>query len=526
MNGKLIVFGATLLFGVGSLAQVSSARDPFHDVHYRDTKGRLYMNCSNCHQMHGSLMPPPELCAPCHSPDGAFDGLNDPDIGAYQPANLATSSGEESKIYDSEGHLRPGKENWCLGCHDDGHSVINDVAAPNIAGKVLASEWTSESEAAWRISDATGTYLDFQGAPNLVDNNVETGNVDDGGYELIFDLGNYKEISHIRLYTSGGYKSRWEVYGCKSNFTDDCERILYGRTVKFADVSWEIGEQEGWNEYRLDKFDPIRFVKMVKLEPSALPVNSITEFQYKGDLQYGYLVNGHKMACDYCHDTASLHVDSIARTYSAALNNYTAGYRLANIDLGEEVVPALEVPRVGKNNMDTPRTSNDFALCFTCHDKYNLLGDGYGTGDFYKSPLQTFFRNDDVVDENGNVANSHFNHLQGRGGNGNSADWDSDWDGTPDSPQSCTACHNVHGSPNPTMTRHGELVSTPGTSDKVPMFNFQYKNSEGVVDPDLQDATASSGGESQFFTAGPGNPDKNHTCKMCHGDRKSYNRIP
>ncbi|MEW5802887.1 MAG: hypothetical protein AB1847_12380 [bacterium] len=32
-----------------------------------------------------------------------------------------------------------------------------------------------------------------------------------------------------------------------------------------------------------------------------------------------------------------------------------------------------------------------------------------------------------------------------------------------DSRISCPACHNVHGSPNPVMIRHGELISTPAT---------------------------------------------------------------
>jgi hypothetical protein len=296
--------------------------------------------------------------------------------------------------------------------------------------------------------------------------------------------------------------------------------------VRFSKPYWEIGAQEGWNEYRLDKFVPVRYIKFVKLQPVFLPANNIVEFQYKSELSYGYMVNGHKLACDYCHDTKSIHIDGNARTYTFAENNYNSGYRLSNVVVGAETVPAMEIPRVGKNNKETLITDNDFALCFTCHDKPNLLGDAYGTGDFLKIPLQTNFRKDGSVDVNGNEVNAHLAHLNGRGMGGNYADWDSDWDGVADSPQSCTTCHNVHGSPNPAMTRHGELASTPGTTDRVPMFNFQYKNAAGVIDADLSDAMESTGAATQFFGGGPGTVEKNFMCGMCHNDSESYERTP
>ena len=76
------------------------------------------------------------------------------------------------------------------------------------------------------------------------------------------------------------------------------------------------------------------------------------------------------------------------------------------------------------------------------------------------------------------------------------------------------------------MTRHGELVSTPGTTDKVPMLNFAYLNTSGVVDPDLMDRANSTGGETQYYRGGPGTVDKNNTCKMCHNDKTSFTRTP
>ena len=73
------------------------------------------------------------VCDSCHSPLGAFDGANDPNIGA--------KGNWVSGVYDTvSGGLLQGKEKWCVGCHDDGNPSINEgseidgVIAPNMAG--------------------------------------------------------------------------------------------------------------------------------------------------------------------------------------------------------------------------------------------------------------------------------------------------------------------------------------------------------------------------------------------------------
>jgi len=67
-----------------------------------------------------------DVCNPCHSPVGAFDGVNDPEVGAK--ANWL------SGVYTEDGSLQAGKEGWCVTCHDDVPAVIDGVAAPNVAG--------------------------------------------------------------------------------------------------------------------------------------------------------------------------------------------------------------------------------------------------------------------------------------------------------------------------------------------------------------------------------------------------------
>jgi len=198
MNIKTILIGTTVAIGVCGLAQVSLA-DPFHDTHYGGVKGDLGLQCTYCHSSIGSNglfgQPSPEVCTPCHSPDGSCDGMYDPEIGAYQPSNWSIGT-SESVIYDADGNLRPGKEDWCLGCHDDGHSVIQGVAASNIAGKTLSGTWQSPQG----IVD-TG----LAGVENLIDGDISTGNGAGTLKELIFDLGSETDITHIRLYNSAPF---------------------------------------------------------------------------------------------------------------------------------------------------------------------------------------------------------------------------------------------------------------------------------------------------------------------------------
>ncbi|MBI5632334.1 MAG: CxxxxCH/CxxCH domain-containing protein [Nitrospirae bacterium] len=65
------------------------------------------------------------VCNPCHSPEGTYDGVNDPLIGAKNNWGAGVYNGNL---------LTAGKEKWCAGCHDRGTSVIGSVNAPNVIG--------------------------------------------------------------------------------------------------------------------------------------------------------------------------------------------------------------------------------------------------------------------------------------------------------------------------------------------------------------------------------------------------------
>ncbi len=373
-----------------------------HITHIRADKGP-HLACSTCHSDPFQFKPTrfadglefaeTGVCNDCHSPEGDYDGVNDSAIGAK--ANWAEG------VYDDLNDLKPGKEKWCVGCHDGTPSAIDGVLAPNIAG-------------------------------------------------------------------------------------DESAITPYG---------------SGWGFYK---------------SGHGVPASQV--YPASG-------VKGAGRGCLDCHDASKGHIDGEPRSYSAdgdyltwdpASAGYQEGYRLKDVSGGYEGKYPMHIPRTGHVFPPGFRESAEFALCFECHDEsklYNagdpLTGEGAGTN----------FRNN--VD--GTWISMHDLHTDGRNGpwGPTTPQYDSDYDGVADSRISCPACHNVHGSPSPVMLRHGELISSMGTSDKVPSLDFQY-TPEGSY-PMLGDST---GGKTRFIGGGPGNPSKNGVCNMCHNDQTVYTRQP
>ncbi|MDY6951897.1 MAG: Ig-like domain-containing protein [Thermodesulfobacteriota bacterium] len=104
-----------------------------------------------------------------------------------------------------------------------------------------------------------------------------------------------------------------------------------------------------------------------------------------------------------------------------------------------------------------------------------------------------------------------------------------DRDVTPeDSRISCPACHNVHGSPLPAMFRHGELMSSPETTDKAPGLDYRHFQWGPTVNPARPGS--SGGGASRFWGycqryvgcndegIGSGDVERNGVCNMCHNE--------
>ena len=212
---------------------------------------------------------------------------------------------------------------------------------------------------------------------------------------------------------------------------------------------------------------------------------------------YGYNVNGHgheDVKCADCHDLAVSHLDGNARTFSASAspNNYRSGYRL-------------------NENMSVPRTGQihpaAFRLCTNCHQYTDITGS------------TSNFRDD------AKIRQYHEMHLN----------WwpaliycDSDFNGTgcssgtcADSAITCIVCHNVHGANgNQVMIRHGELISSPGTTDKVPALDFHWYEADGTTPTTVYEDSLYGGLKCGLL------PDisYNRVCGGCHatGELKWY----
>jgi len=216
---------------------------------------------------------------------------------------------------------------------------------------------------------------------------------------------------------------------------------------------------------------------------------------------WGYNVSGHGrnpddfVPCLGCHAATYEHCDGDARTYRStpgSTSNYVPGYRLK---------ASLNIPRPWQR----PGQATDYTLCLSCHDSAALF-DTTGL-------MATNFRNDrSWVFPSKNL---HYLHLlQGPFSHGPL--WDSDWNGVNanDSPASCPACHNVHGSPTPAMTRHGELMNL-GTRG----LDFHWYQQNGTTPADGLADSRWGAAELDYGANG--------ICVGCHGyysDR--YFRVP
>jgi len=299
------------------------------------------------------------------------------------------------------------------------------------------------------------------------------------------------------------------VIGAKSNWADG---VYDGDALKSGKEKWCVGCHDSGTSV----------------------VHGVQAPNVAGDQSqtWGYYVSGHgqnaadAVECLACHDAGTVHVDGEPRTYSVASDNYQAGYRLATI--GGQA--PLRVPINYAPPKDGRQQPEDYRLCFSCHDKYKLLGDigRPGTsGDWLLSTWGTNFREEEGISSPTEVQNGHYVHVGQPGPGGPGMSWDSDGDGAVDSAPSCPACHNVHGSPSPAMIRHGELISTPGTGDKVPALDFRWYEEDGTTITTIL-ANSRWGQMPPMENPGPTHIDQSYVCNSCHGGPNStkYYRGP
>ncbi|MBW1743662.1 MAG: hypothetical protein JRJ47_09575, partial [Deltaproteobacteria bacterium] len=112
----LLYMGLLGYVGSTTFSVAEDATDAPHLTHLSDARGPGINECHDCHDS-----PTPldydtvnwDSCDPCHRPGGAYDGVNDPDVGAKNNWMNTGSSAEatQSLIYEN-GTLKSGKEKW------------------------------------------------------------------------------------------------------------------------------------------------------------------------------------------------------------------------------------------------------------------------------------------------------------------------------------------------------------------------------------------------------------------------------
>jgi CSLREA domain-containing protein len=129
-----------------------------------DARGPM-LDCADCHDTNkfpffkdGKNLAETTVCDDCHSPEGDYDGINDPNIGAKYGNNGELKYNWKNRIYDDVDNisLKVGNEKWCATCHDKSPSRIDDVDAPNVVG---------DEEASYTYGTGYGYYKTGHGLP-------------------------------------------------------------------------------------------------------------------------------------------------------------------------------------------------------------------------------------------------------------------------------------------------------------------------------------------------------------------------
>jgi|GEM_PF-1662743 len=457
--------------------------------------------CEDCHDLHGSQ----KLAMVLATIDGNVGGTSHPvSVAGFESTDTDLTDLDPSATVDDgvcdvchasggDPHPdanHPGNHNQgdngdsCMVCH----SHTSSFAHGGGAGE--GCEPCHGHDAGYEYSP--GEFS--QGAGTVQSHSTHTENDADDLKGPNIACGDCHDINNFPYFKSGTGDPPYDL--SETDLCDECHSqggAFDG--VAEAKAKWEDGVYES-NGYEL-KAGNENWCATCHDEGTST-VNVVDAPNVMGNsTTYGYNVCGHGrnpenyVNCSDCHDLTVMHTDGMARTYESSLNNYKDGYRL-------------------KYSMDIPRKTDDcgpevFELCFKCHTYGDIFGEA--------PPFSTNFRDDDKTE------NYHRFHLYQHWFDY----WDSDWDSVLDSSGSCTACHNVHGSPTVVMTRHGGLISTPGTTDKIPALDFRWYKSDGKT---LTTILAESRYGS-LLCGGPGNLSTNNVCVGCHATgRLTYHRSP
>ena len=234
--------------------------------HYRHTDvDPPATSCDDCHNIDSypkfadnQDLTNTTVCNTCHSPNGAFDGVNGAVIGAK--GNWPQGA-YQSGTYPSA--LRSGKEKWCAGCHDNVPSVVKGVTAPDIVGD----------------NSVYGYYLDAHG---------------DTGYGVSRQGVTYSkgECVHCHDVSQSGHGG--QLFNRSVGFCLKCHdnTTTYATTaIKNRSYSYRAGN------YSADTLDSIEKVFTI---PPSVSSHGLADIKTFINGKWGYDANSN--ACAACHN--------------------------------------------------------------------------------------------------------------------------------------------------------------------------------------------------------------------------------
>jgi hypothetical protein len=411
--------------------------------------------CVNCHTggSPGQGDVDFDACNSCHSPGGAFDGVNDPDIGALNnwenmgdPGVGDPAGASESMIYDG-GAIRSGKEKWCATCHDEDEyspeeGVLIDDFEAYTDDVTLRANWAKAQDTKQRFLEPQSTGITGPDGSQCM--RVKINWTTHATYTYGSVIKTYTppvdltDMDAVNLYVkvSDPLKiDKIKVQLRNQGQTTFCTASVNGYQLHSGGDGWTkvTLPRASFNDTTWGLVDKIR-LRILENDTSG----SHIEYVYFdniyfskggpnviGDNQtYGYYITGHNFRnCSWCHDPTSAHIDGERLPILEYIKNTP---NPTNFRFYDDSTKQIRLPYNYDNT--TAYNSDDFALCYQCHSETNLIGDPWGDGTNFK---------DKNVGTCGMQKNYHYLHVKTYG----------QW------PQSCVHCHDPHGQFNPAMTR-------------------------------------------------------------------------
>lgn len=123
-------------YGAGTYFGTTVSHSTHTETDADDQRGLgMNLECSGCHNTSSfpcfsddKDLTNTNACDTCHSPGGGFNGV------VSAGGSVGAKTNWESAIYQVDETLSPGKQKWCVGCHDSAPSVVNSQTAPDIGG--------------------------------------------------------------------------------------------------------------------------------------------------------------------------------------------------------------------------------------------------------------------------------------------------------------------------------------------------------------------------------------------------------